>query len=265
MGKALEHVHEGEDYYTMEKAMGLIAHSLIKELEQEGRAISESVENNLPSIQDEVMATIGQYINRLMPLFNQCELIGTELPCRLSLDGVDFASHMDLLVRDTKNVFGYGQGRLLCIDWKYRKETPTKSYLSRNLQFFLYWEMIRSGSVLAAPWLNKWVEYRETPQMIWCHLPNLKPYARKTTAKDENGHEKLYVKGDERPISSVMRGVNFITDDETVSTMKNEMIQRVTMMRLGMFPQNPDPVGCQVCEAQDFCTRGDTAILMERQ
>jgi hypothetical protein len=125
--------------------------------------------------------------------------------------------------------------------------------------------MIRSGSVLAVPWLSKWVEYRETPQMIWCHLPNLKPYARKTTAKDENGHEKLYVKGDERPISSIMRDVNFITDSETVDCMKNEMTQRVTMMRLGMFPQNPDPVGCQVCEAQDFCTRGDTSILMERQ
>ena len=262
-GKALEFVHDGDNYDTLDHAMGLISRALCSELEDEGRIISDSVIKNMSSIQEDVLRVVEQYINRFMPLFEQCELIGTELPCRLFMGGTNYASHLDLLVRDTNNVFGYGQGRLLCIDWKYRQEVPTKAYLSRNLQFFLYWLTIKEGSVMAYPAVDGWIDYGEVPQMIWCHLPNMKPFGRKTTSKDGDGNPVVYSKGDERPITSILKAVNFLDDPDVVSEMKKDMADRVEMMRSGFFPKSPDPVGCQVCEAQDFCSRGDTPIIME--
>ena len=264
-GRALEFVHRGENYDSMRKGMGLISIALSREIEQEGRVLSDSVTKNMESIQDDVLKIVEQYTTRFMPLFDQCEFIGTELPCRISIDGTNYASHLDLLVRDTNNVFGYGQGRLLCIDWKFRQDAPTKAYLSRNLQFFLYWLTIKEGSVMAYPAVDGWVDYNEAPQMIWCHLPNMKPFGRKTTSKDENGNPVVYSKGDERPITSIFREVNFLDDLNVISEMKQDMADRVEMMRSGFFPKSPDPVGCQVCEAQDFCSRGDTPIIMERQ
>ncbi len=264
-GKVLEHVHGGANYDTIEHGIGLISVSLVRELEDEGRMLSDSVTNNLVKIQGEVLAVTEQYINRLMPLFEQCEFVGTELPCRLNLLDTKFASHLDLLVRDTNNVFGYGQGRLLCVDWKFRQDAPTKAYLSRNLQFYLYWLMIREGSIMAYPAVDGWVSYKEDPQMLWCHLPALKPFGRKTVVKNLNGEPTTYNKGDQRPVSSVLRHVNYIDDNNTIQELKNDLLMRVEMMRAGLFPKNPDPVGCQVCEAQDFCSRGDTAIIMERQ
>ncbi len=257
-GKVLEAVHDGVDV-----SLDVISKNLTKELEEEGRVLSDSVAENMAAIELEVSKMTEQYHLRLMPLFDKCEVIGTELPCRLTLGDTNFASHVDLLVRDTNNVFGYGQERLLCIDWKFRQDAPTKAYLSRNLQMFTYWLTILEGSVMAYKAVDGWVEFGEEPQMIWCHLPYLKPFGRKTVVKNDEGEEVTYKKGDERPIANIMREVNLKFD--AVESMKRDMLSRVAMMRAGFFPKNPDPIRCQVCEAQDFCARGDTPELLENK
>ena len=93
----------------------------------------------------------------------------------------------------------------------------------------------------------------------------MKPFGRKTTSKDADGNQVVYAKGDERPITSILREVNFLEDIGVVEEMKRDMADRVEMMRSGFFPKSPDPVGCQVCEAQDFCSRGDTVELLENK
>lgn len=259
IGKILECVHEQNHQDINEEAF----EDLVHELEGEGRIVSDAVLRNKDEILEEIGFVKLKYYEQLMPLFDQCELVGTELPCRVKIGDTSFASHIDLLVRDTSNVFGHGEQRLLCIDWKYRQVAPTKAYLSRHLQMYLYWLMILEGSVMAYKAVDGWVEYGEVPQMLWCHLPYLKPFARKTIIKDEDGSEVQYKKGDTRPIHNIMRPVNF--KPEAINSMKADLLDRVAMMRSGFFPKIPDPVGCQICEAQDFCARGDTPELMENK
>lgn len=258
-GLVLEKIHASD--YSEGKVGDLVElcyEETAKNLEEEGRERTESVIENKPVICEEVAAMAERYIARLMPLFEQCELIGTEVPCRLTLGDVNFASHMDLLVRDTSDVFGYGRGRILCIDWKFRKEAPTRAYLARNQQFTLYWLMIMHGSVMSFPAVDGWVEYNENCQMVWCHLPYLKPFGRKTVQKDDRDQEIEYKKGDERPVRSIMRDVNFRPDG--VDIMSSDLTERVEMMRAGFFPKSPDPIRCQICESQDFCDRADIAL-----
>lgn len=258
-GKCLEVLHEkGGKVDVMP-----LAEELKKELLSEGRMLSDAVEKNLADLCREVDDKLYAYTETLMPKFDKCQVIGTELPCRLNVNGIELASHIDLMVRDTDGVFGYGRGRLLVIDWKYRMETPTRGYLARNLQFSLYWLCALRGKILSYPFAGVWDEYQENAQMIWCHLPYLSPFKRKTTCKDIDGNSVTYLKGDQRPVNQIMRDVNFKTD--CVSEIEKDLTERVEMMRAGYFPKSPDPVRCTVCDSREFCTRGDTPELLENK
>ena len=260
-GKALEKLHFSGD--VEECDYEVIWPELVAELASEGREPSESVITNRESIIGQVDTVVQTYKSRLMPLFDKCDVIGTELPCRLKIGEINFASHVDLLVRDTDDVFGYGRGRILCIDWKFREEVPTRAYLSRNLQFAMYWLAILEGSVMTFPAFDQWEELNENAQMLWCHLPYLAPFKRKTTCKDADGNPVTYFKGDDRPINNILRDVNFKT--ECIDSIKRDMTERVEVMRAGYFPKSPEPVRCTTCDVREFCNRGDTPELLENQ
>ena len=260
-GKALERLHfagdvKPEDYPDMWGA-------LVHELSTEGREPSESVIRNKEDMIVQVDTTVCSYRERFMPLFDKCDVIGTELPCRVTFNEINFASHIDLLARDTNGVFGYGADRILCIDWKYRAEVPTRAYLSRNFQFAMYWLAILEGSVMTYPAFDHWETLGENAQMLWCHLPYLAPFKRKTTCKDADGNSVVYSKGDERPVNAIFRDVNFKT--ECIDSIKRDMTERVEVMRAGYFPKSPEPVRCTTCDSREFCTRGDTPELLENQ
>lgn len=261
VGKWLEYIHEYKSLPVDHEE--LIWNNLVTEIESEGRQPSDSVERNREQIQSDVYLVCERYLDRFMPLFNQCEVIGTELPCRTEIEGIKFASHIDLMVRDTNGVFGYGEGKLLIIDWKYRADVPTRGYLSRNYQFAMYWLCALEGSIMTEPLFDVWEKFDEPAQLLWCHLPYLFPFKRKTTVKDLDGNPVVYTKGDERPISSILKDVNFKT--QAIEMIKYDIIERVQVMRAGYFPKSPEPVRCTVCDSRDFCTRGDTAELLENQ
>lgn len=261
VGKWLEYIHEYDALPVDHEE--LIWNDLVAELESEGRQPSESVERNKDQIQADVSLVCEKYVERFMPLFRKCEVIGTELPCRTQIDDIKFASHVDLMLRDTDDVFGYGKGKLLIIDWKYRAEVPTKAYLSRNYQFAMYWLCALEGSIMTEPAFDVWEEFNEPAQMLWFHLPYLSPFKRKTTVKDLNGDPVVYMKGDERPISSILKDVNLKV--EAIETIKSDIVERVQVMRAGYFPKSPEPVRCTVCDTRDFCTRGDTVELLENK
>ena len=260
-GKALEKLHFSGD--VADHDYETIWSSLVAELATEGREPSESVASNRDTILGQVTTVVEAYKSRLMPLFDKCDVIGTELPCRLTIGEVNYASHVDLLVRDTDDVFGYGRGRVLCIDWKYREEVPTRAYLSRNLQFDMYWLAILEGSVMTFPAFDQWESLGENAQMLWCHLPYLAPFKRKTTCKDASGNAVTFFKGDDRPINNILRDVNFKT--ECIDSIKADMTERVEVMRAGYFPKSPEPVRCTTCDVREFCNRGDTPELLENK
>ena len=263
-GKVLEHLHEWNSLDdSIEFVKSESVNMLVAELAAEGRQISDSVEKNIEAIQGEVIQMAELYAKRFMPLFSKCEVLGTELPCRVTIDGIRFASHLDLMVRDTHNTFGYGENRLLIIDWKWRQDAPTRAYLARNYQFYMYWLSALEGSILTYPAFDGWVKYEENAQLLWFHLPYLAPFKRKTTCKNENGDDVFFAKGDERPINNILRPVNYKI--ECVKQMREDLTERVKTMRSGFFPKSPDPVRCQVCDAREFCTRGDTPELLENQ
>jgi len=233
-------------------------------LSDDGRIITDSVEKNIESIKSEVAKVLCAYVKHLGPLFVQTKLIGCETPCRLDLEhdgsSFSFASHTDLIVRDVANVFGYGKGRVLIIDWKWRMEAPTKAYLSRNMQFAMYWLMGLRGKFKIADWSGfTSIADCENPQMVWLHLPYLKPYSRKTIAKDKDGNQVAYKKGDIRPTTSILRAVNFLPENE--ERVAKALVNRVEMYKAGFFPAIPEPVRCANCEAESFCPRYDTASI----
>ncbi len=262
-GKCLEYLHTGLSFEQVREGVAGIANEVVSELAAEGRVPSDSVEKNLGQICHTVCFVAGQYEKQLMPLLGQCKLIGTELACRLTLGDIEFASHMDLVLRDTNNVLGYGPDRLIIADWKFRQHVPTKAYLARYHQFYLYWLMAMQGSVQAYPEVDGWIDYKENAQMIWVHLPNLEPYKRKITRHDDEGNLREYAKGEDRPVSSILRDVNYKV--ECASQMCHDLTERVNMMRAGFFPKIADTVGCTVCDAREFCTRADTVELLENQ
>ncbi len=230
-----------------------------KQLAHENRMLSESVENNRQDILAEVTMVADLYRERFGPLFERCTFIGAEVPARLSFDGLDFASHLDLVVRDAENVFGYGRNRIIVFDWKWRMEQPSHQYLARNMQFALYYLMVKDGKLKCGPEGFDWVDFGEPPVLVWFHLPSLKPYSRRTTAYNDQGEEQEFVKGDYRPRRSILYRVEY--DENQDQAIRDELVSRAAMIENNVFPLNPDPVSCRICEAEAFCTRFDTAQL----
>jgi hypothetical protein len=262
-GSACRYMHESmawdkED--APDYAMDYAWKQTMQDLEEDQRILTEAVEKNKDAMLKEIRNVLDQYIARLGPLFAKSEFVGCETPCTMTLDGVKFASHTDLIVRDSGNVFGYGKGRLIIFDWKWRQESPSRAYLARNLQFATYWLMARQGEFL----IEDWAGYTPLPdadnaQLVWLHLPNLKPYTRKTITYNDNQEQHEYKKGDVRPLRSILKTTQY-TDTDTTH-IERALTRRVKMYKAGFFPATPEPNKCSLCEAESFCPRFDTTPL----
>ena len=262
-GRACELLHEmGFDQDPSSITVAAAADTQ-KQLAEENRDLSEAVENGRQDILAEVTNIVHLYRDRFAQKFGRCTLIGTEVPVRWSLDGLEFASHLDLMVRDTDNVFGYGKGRLIVFDWKWRQDQPSHQYLARYMQFALYYMMVKHGSVKCGPDLLPWMDFGEPPVLVWLHLPSLKPYTRRVTAFNDQGEEQEFVRGDHRPNRSVLYKVEY--DENQEARICDELKMRAMMLEKDVFPLNPSPVSCRICDAEAFCTRFDTAQIGDSQ
>ena len=266
-GRACELMHQqgfDQDPFNLTIAA---ASDTQKQLSEENRMLTQSVEENHQDILAEVSNVLILYRDRFAFMFDQCELLGTEVPARYTLktDGgeVKFASHLDLLVRDTNGVFGCGRGKLLVMDWKWRQQAPSHHYLARNMQFALYYMMAKFGHLKCGPKAFEWMDYGEDAVLFWIHLPGLKPYTRRTTAYNDKSEEQEFVKGDLRPMRSVLYQVEY--DSAQERQIKAELEMRAKMVENDVFPLNPDPVSCRICDAEAFCTRFDTANIGDSQ
>lgn len=200
--------------------------------EAENRPITEAVARELGAIQDEVVKVLELYVKRFADYFAQCKVIGTELPVSWRGEGIEFASHIDLLFREPN-------GELYVWDWKWRDESPMYGYLSRNMQFAMYALCCRDGRVQIG---GEWIALRQWPVVAWVHLPNLRPYTRSGEG---------YARGDERPLDRIVREVRY--GDASRTTIMRELKLRQAMMSAGLFPAIPDPLGCHLCECQAHC------------
>jgi hypothetical protein len=224
---------------------------VLAEAKKSNRPLSEAVARDESEIRAVVTKMAVQYAAQIgEPFAATHTIIGVELPIRWtfeheSLDApAEFASHLDLLYRDD-------EGHLCCVDFKYRDDAPTSAYLSRNMQLGSYWLAIRYGSIRIDEEMDIWSEFGEWPRLAWLHLPCLMPYTRKTTAKNDDGDEQTFVKGDRRPMRSILRWAFY--EPKLEGALRDELALRIRMMRSGMFPMNPDPVRCHICDVNHAC------------
>ena len=253
----LEHLHKSGkwDMDGVAKAGAKALVSINADIKKERRTLSETVIRDRDEIHEEVIWVVREYAERLGPLFQQCKLIGCELPCRVTLGDYNFASHIDLLYRDTNDVFGQGKGRLCLWDFKYRDKVGWE-YLARNHQLMLY---CICGSMGQFQVDDFWLSFDQWPAVAWCHLPFLMPFKKRQVIKDEQGVEREYLKGEQRPLTTVVRWCDY--KPERADDMIRELCVRPQMYEAGLFPMNPDPIGCQLCESKSWCPRMDMSQL----
>ena len=239
---ALGYIHERDKWSNnaVEDALQDAAADLLQESKTSYRPLSESVKDNWEKILAEVFKTLERYCDRQADYFQDCTLIGTQVPVRFTLDeGTDepihFASHLDLLYRDP-------EGQLIIRDWKYQDAQPDMAYLGRNGQMACYHLAIRSGWVCVAPDLDHWVQFDEHPLMEWADLMRFKPYGR---AQGD------FVKGDERPLKNIVRA--FYIDDQAEKNICKEIRLRHLMIKHDIMPMNPDKVRCFSCDSRNWC------------
>lgn len=226
-----------------------------KTLASEGRAITEAVEKNMSEILSDIGEVAENYRKRFAAKFERWTLLGCEVPVRWKFAPrmPEFASHIDCLLRDE-------HGQLVVLDWKYRDQSPTYHYLSRNMQFACYYASCLEGRFLLNDGLTtEWTHIGEESRCVWVHLPNLFPFGRATVCENDRGMETQYKKGDERPIRMTWREIEY-SRHTAVEDIRAELMMRARMIQRDVFPKNPDPIGCSLCEAESFCTRFDTVL-----
>lgn len=259
-GKVLEHLHRDNhwDDDSFVSAVRWATTDVQDDLVKEKRQLTQSVIDNREAIHKETAKICQQYMIRFGPRFKECKLIGCELPIRWTLEHPSLdkpascASHLDLLFRDPKGVWGRGENRLIWWDWKYREEVPTFDYLGRNQQFIMYQLGLYEGQVMIG---DDWIDFGEWAASAWIHLPNFKVYEKKTKGKDDDGNPCVYLKGDSRPDRSIIRWTNFRRD--RAPQMKEPLAVRARMVQLDLHPTNPSPIGCSICQSRDWCERFD--------
>jgi hypothetical protein len=254
VGKLLEELHNANDWHdeaiqtAAMKAVDMVA----ADIKAEKRVLSDAVKANRKEIHQEAVTCATQYAERFAERFSLCEHIGCEIPIRWRMNGREIASHIDLLVRDTRNVFQRGPGRLILGDWKFRQDAPTIDYLSRWPQGMLYALGTKYGELLIDDF---WTPMDEWPAVCWLHLPHLKVYQKKTTAKDDLGQTVTFLKGESRPDNAIVRWASF--KEERVPSMVEEIMTRVEMYDAGLYPMMPTAVGCYLCPSREWCDRFD--------
>ena len=231
------------DEMTPAEAVDAASVRVAQDAAKEGRPLSSSAAFSLKDLGDQVREWLDQYTSRFGWILNS-KRVGCELPVRMSADvdgePVEFASHLDLLIRSGDS--------LMVIDWKTGEDAPTRDYLSRNMQLGMYAWAVRDGEVFVG---GEWVSLGELPTVAWFHVRNLSPFKKATTAKDEMGNSVEYKKGDVRPDNKIL--ITADIDDDGIEYVKREFATRVRMFRAGMFPTNPDPIGCLLCECRRDC------------
>lgn len=242
----IEELHRAGDFseQAITAKMVFAAVKVEKEAAEEGRPFSDAVKANKPTLNAEVLEWVVQYAEQLAPKVTG--LVGVEVPIRFTLEHEDldepaeFASHLDLVFHD-------GNGPIVW-DWKSASDAPSYEYLRRNKQLAFYWLAFRHGEILH-PDLG-WVNMGQYPLVGWVHLRNLMPFKRASTDIDHaTGEEIKYQKGDRRPFNRVVRYIDFANE----RAIRDELALYVRMSRAGMFPTNPDPVGCTICECRTHC------------
>jgi len=234
-------------------------HAAFKALTDGASIVIEQAKADNEPLTDAVVANWQNIAAELTPLLVRygavvasrvAKLIGCELPIRATfeVDGetIEFASHIDVLFRD-------GMGNVCMDDDKTQEEVPTRAYLARNMQFAMYAAALESGSVMVD---GEWIEFRQWPRLSWIHVNNLRPFGRKTVCKEVDWttgaiEEVEYAKGDMRPESKIVLGVPI--DPSQRAAIEAEFATRVRMARAGLWPTNPDPIGCHLCESRTFC------------
>jgi hypothetical protein len=131
-------------------------------------------------------------------------------------------------------------------DWKTGSDSPTWAYLSRNMQFGLYHCVCVGGSIRVG---DHWIEFNEPPLMAWVHVNNLAPFGKRQSCKDDNGEVREFMKGDDRPLRNILRGVE-INDEGAVL---DDFRTWVRMDRAGLHPAIPSEQGCHLCESAYWC------------
>lgn len=254
-GKACEYLHENNAWDNVPWCMACAREAVGIDLEKENRHLTDAVKRDEKKIVMEVGERIFDYARRFGPLFSQCDHIGTELPVRWTLEHNSLAepfpcaSHIDLLCRDSNDVFGRGAGRLILVDQKYTDEAPTWDYVTRNQQMMLYQLVIYKGEVLLD---DEWIRFEEWCASALIHLPSLHVY------KKASGEFK---KGDEKPLEKILLWTNFRED--SVDRMKSELAVKARCFRNGDYPASPSAVGCMTCCSKQWCDRYDMAEIKE--
>lgn len=263
-GEVLREYHSSQKWdVAPSMVVPAVASKVRAQFAAEGRILTEAVDKNAEEIHSEVETVTAFYIDRFAARFMRAEFIGCELPCRMQIGRVKFASHLDLLFRDVHGDLGGLPGQLVVWDWKWRQETPSRAYLSRNLQLALYWLMVQNGSICLSNEFGLWEKFNDVPTVAWCHLPALKPFSRATTVQDDDGVDRSYVKGEFRPERSIVKDCGF--RDGMQQHAEAEILKRVELMKKGLDIAIPDPAGCHLCDCEPWCRRFDTAELGTRQ
>lgn len=244
-GMAIEELHKHGDW-SEDAIVGYVLAAekrIDEELEQRGEPLSDAVIRERDSIRGNVTEMLGHYAERMPEFYGDMTILGLEVPIRWTMpNGAEFASHLDLLAKRP-------DGEIVVPDFKWTEHTPTYAYLDRNIQFQSYWLAVKHGSVQIDGF---WVELDSYPRLVWVHLPNLLPYKQKRTEVDEQTGEVIeYRKGDGRPMKRIVYWDRFDVRNESV--VLDELNTRVRMIEQGLFPTNPDPVGCQICECRSAC------------
>lgn len=212
-------------------------------LKAERRALTEAANANSGDTCKEVGLLIDIYSRRFAQWFGASKVIGCELPVRATIDvdgePAEFASHIDILYRDP-------HGNLCVWDWKTGDTEYETEYAHRSLQSGMYYHAIAHGSVRVE---GEWLDMGEGPHVAFVEIDNLKPYGKKQKAKNDQGVEVEFQKGDDRPLSSIVREVLVTNPDAIIE----EFSTRVRMMRAGLFPTNPSSDACRSCESAKWC------------
>jgi len=223
----------------LDTATGIVEWA-IQQQKNEGMPCSESVVRNANDYANEVRNVCDLYWARFG---SKLKTLGCELPVRgtIEVDGedVNFASHIDILARTS-------EGKLMVYDWKFREDKATRPYMQRNLQTAMYWWVMRNGQVRIG---EQWFAMREEVDVAIIDMWGFKPYAKATSGIDDNGEPRAFVKGDPRPLHTIIHHGHY--KDE--AAILNEFATRVRMMRAGLWPTNPDPQGCMACQSRTYC------------
>ena len=250
------HIHGGAEPALFSLLVSEACALVDATLAAECRTKTPSVEAHMSEIAAEVAECCEHYWRRLQPKMAKWELLGCEVPVlwKYAPRLPEFASHIDLLMRDDA-------GRLVVLDWKWRADAPTYHYLARNMQLACYYACCMEGRFLLNDGLTtEWRGFGEEPRIVWLQLPAVLPFGRKTKCEDDRGMEVEFSKGDDRPVRMAWREVEYMPHGQAIEQIRGELMQRAKMFKNGIFPKNPDPIGCTLCEAESFCQRFDTII-----